>query len=425
MKLAYLTSRYPALSHTFILREVLALRECGIDVHTFSVRRTDAGALYTLAEKEEGERTFAILPTTAWKLLCAHAVMISAAPKNYFRALRMAWRCRPPGTRSAMWHLFYFAEAAILAVEIRRRGIEHLHAHFANVASTVAMLASQMVAGTWSMTLHGLGDFGNPRVDHLGDKIQQASFTVCVSEFGRAQAMVNSPPACWSRIHVVRCGLDPDAFAPRPPDDKSPVSRPIRVLTVGRLAPEKGQTILLQAIRDLIESGLDVHCTIVGDGPERAHLEQLALRLGIDQRITFTGPVGQDRIAAFYDAAAVFVLPSLAEGLPVVLMEAMAKRLPVVATRIMGIPELVEDGVHGLLVPPGRPEPLAAAIAKLAADGNLRSRMGSEGRARIEKEFDVRLAARRLTPLFADALARPAGPSALARAAAPSPTASG
>ena len=250
MKLAYLVSRYPAVSHTFILREVRALRESGIDVLTFSVRRADAGALHTPTEREEGERTFAILPTTAWKLLCAHTAMLSGAPRNYFAALRMAWQCRPPGARSATWHLFYFAEAAIFAAEVRRRGTQHIHAHFANVASTVAMLASRMAAVSWSMTLHGLGDFGNPAVVRLSDKIQRASFTVCVSEFGRAQAMVNSAPACWKKIHVVHCGLDPVAFTPRPADDDCRALQPVRVLTVGRLAPEKGYPVLFQAIHD-------------------------------------------------------------------------------------------------------------------------------------------------------------------------------
>ncbi len=407
MKVAYLVSRYPAVSHTFIMREVEALRQSGIEVHTFSIRRSLADQLLTAKDREEDSRTSAILPAGLARLLWAHLTGVLNHPRGYFGALWTALRCRPPGLHAAIWYLFYFGEAGILAAKLRQRAIAHVHVHFANVAAVVAMLASQMSGITWSMTLHGLADFGNPNSVCLSDRIRRATFVICVSDFGRAQAMLHVPPEMWAKIHVVRCGLDTERFVPHSEPRQQAGREHFRLLSVGRLAPEKGHALLLEAVGQAVQQGIDLSCTIVGDGPERTPLERLAHRLDINDRVTFVGAVGLDNILRYYDAADAFVLASFAEGLPVVLMEALAKGLPVIATHIMGIPELIQDGVSGLLVVPGRATELAEAIARLATDPALRARIGASGRERVCREFDVRLTGKQLAQCFRTSLLPP------------------
>lgn len=398
MKLAYLVSRYPAVSHTFITREIAALRRLGLEVQPFTIRAAGEGDLLTPAVRDEARRTTAILPAGPLRLMRAHLGLILARPADYFGALRVALTRCPPNVRAAVWHMFYFLEAGLLAAELRSRNIDHIHAHFANVASEVAMLSAQMAGKSWSMTLHGLSDFGNPALNDLGFKVEHAAFVVCVSDFGRAQAMLHSDPSTWDRIHRIRCGIETEVFGRRGPHPAS--AGPLRLLHVGRLGREKGQAILLRAVAELIARGIDVRCTIVGDGPQRTRLEVLSRELDIESRVVFAGAVGEHALQSYYQDADIFVMPSFAEGLPVVLMEAMAMGVPVIASHIMGIPELVEHGVCGLLVPPGRVTELADAIAGLARDPDLRVRFAAAGRLKVCRDFDTRASSAALAELF-------------------------
>ncbi len=403
MKVAYLCSRYPAVSHTFVLREVDGLRRGGIDVHTFTVRRTPTSQLLSEVDRAEDRRTAAILPAGPLRLLGAHCSAMFRAPVRYLTALGTAlWR-RPLGLRAALWHLFYFAEAGILAAELRRRGIRHVHAHFANVAANVARLAALMSGGTWSMTLHGLSDFADPITSGLRDKIRSAAFVICVSDFGRAQALLHADPNEWPRIHRVYCGIDTDYF--RPPTDARPTDGPVRLLTVARLSPEKGHSFLIAALAEVRRAGIDATLTLVGDGPLRTRLEQQVRDLKLENFVTFAGAVGQDRILEHYHNSDIFVLPSLAEGLPVVLMEAMACGLPVVASRISGIPELVASGESGTLVTPGRADLLAEAMVELARAPNLRKTFARAGRSAVQANFDQRATVADLLAIFTAELA--------------------
>ncbi|UCE58138.1 MAG: glycosyltransferase family 4 protein [Phycisphaerales bacterium] len=399
MKLAYLASRYPSVSHTFIMREIQGLRGLGFEIETFTIRRPSADQLLTDVDCVESDGTYAVLPVSMVKLLWCHLATFLVHPGRYLSSLWHALQCRPPGLRAAVWHLFYFAEAGVLAARLRRRGIEHVHVHFANVACDVVMLASQMNGGRWSMTLHGLSDFGKPGLNRLKEKIESAASVVCVSDFGRAQAMLHSAPEVWSRIHRVRCGIDTNRYLP-PTEPREGKPESIRLLCVARLGPEKGLTLLLEALKVVVDKGVGVCCTLVGDGPQRELLQQSARDWGLAEHVNFAGAVGQQDIHAHYDTADIFVLPSLAEGLPVVLMEAMAKEVPVIATRIMGIPELVDNGVNGLLVPPGCVQPLARAISELAGDADKRRQMGAKGREKVCREFDLDHNVKDLAGLF-------------------------
>jgi len=402
---AYLISRYPAVSHTFILRETRALRALGLEVHPYTIRRPDTAEVLSDLDHDEQRRTTALLPTSIWRLFQSHSTTFLTSPLRYLRAGGMAITVRPPGFRSALWHLFYFAEAAILAAELRNRRIRHIHAHFANVAADVAMLTARLIGGSWSMTLHGESDFSNPLDNQLGRKIDDAAFVVCVSEFGRAQAMLRCRPDSWGKIRVIRTGVNPETFSPRKEDEHTiHFANPLRILTVGRLSPEKGQVFLLQALKALKDRRLAFRCTIVGDGPLRSRLIETVKSLGLADRVNFTGAVGQDKLHDHYRNADIFVLPSLSEGLPVVLMEAMACGLPIVASRITGIPELVSEGKHGLLVTPGKPETIADALQSLADDPSRRVAMGECAREFVCERFDIRVSAAELADVFKEYL---------------------
>jgi glycosyltransferase involved in cell wall biosynthesis len=410
MKIAYIASRYPAVSHTFILREVVGLRQRGFDVRTYTVRRVPGDELLTETDRDEAQRTKAILPAGVLAVLAAHLAMFFSHPLRYGKAFWQALRERPPGLRSAVWQLFYFLEAGLLARSLRRENVRHIHAHFANVAANVAMLASMMTGGTWSVTLHGLSDFGDPTQSQLRGKVASALFVVCVCDYGCGQAKLNSDSADWHKIRRVHCGIDTSVYAPlRAADipwgaDAEAPQRPLRLLSVARLGPEKAHAVLLAAARELVDQGIEVSLTCVGDGPLREQLGSLAKELRLDGAVTFTGSIGQDELPSYYDRADVFVLSSIAEGLPVVLMEAMAKGVPVVATSIAGIPELVEHNVSGLLVPVGDPHRLASALARLARDPPLRASLSSAALARVQSDFDLSKTVDALAEVFREEL---------------------
>lgn len=404
MTVAYITSRYPYVSHTFILREIQALRALGINVCTFSVRRPDDREVLTELEKRERAQTSYILPAGPLRLLAAHTRWFFQHPLRYLAALKVAFHVRPPGVRGLLWGGFYFAEAALLSSRLSSRRIDHLHAHFANVAAGLAMIAARLTGTTWSMTLHGQADFGRPSATRLAQKIHNARFVCCVCDYGRQQAIQAAGPQAADKIHLVPCGLDLDAFPATTANDRQDPptdQQPIELLTVGRLSPEKGHEFLLEALAALRRQNLPVTCTLIGDGPRHQFLRDRAADLGVTSHVHFLGSVGQDRIQNLYRRADIFVLPSLAEGLPVVLLEAMALQRPVVASRIAGIPELVQDGVNGLLVAPARSDQLAHAIERLVRDPHLRQRLGHAARQTVLDRHDIRVSADRMARLFA------------------------
>lgn len=398
----YLTAEYPAVSHTFIAREVAALRRLGVDVSTFSVRRTPPEKLLSDADRRAGDETFAILPVAVGRLIGAHARAAARRPRQYAQTLGHALRLSSGGVRADLWQFFYFVEAIVLWNECRRRRTTHVHAHFANVASAVAMLLAHYAAAdgvTWSFTMHGPTEFDDVTRFALADKIRSATFVACISDYCRAQLMRLVEPNHWDKLTVVRCGLDIDEL-PALPSALPPAAGPLRVLTIGRLVPDKGQTLLLRAVAALRDDGVPVSLTVIGDGPDRGMLERVARRLGLQECVEFAGSLGQLQVAERFENADVFCLPSFAEGLPVVLMEAMSHGLPVIATRIAGVAELVEDGQSGALVSAGRIDQLVAALARLAAEPALRGRWGAVGRSRVARDYDVNRSARALAGLF-------------------------
>jgi glycosyltransferase involved in cell wall biosynthesis len=385
---------------------VLALRAGGLDVHTVSVRRQDPSQLLSELDREEDRRTASLRPIGPLRLARHHIRALLASPGGYARTLAETLRGSPGGARRTLWQLFYFAQAIVLWAECRRRGLRHVHVHFANVAADVALAAVRFGNAaeggwSWSLTMHGPTEFADVSAYRLAEKAADAAFVVCISDFARSQLMALLPEDRWDRLEVVHCGVDPSEFRPPSHRGERAPGAPLRVLCVGRLVPEKGEAVLVDALARLRDSGRAVECTFVGDGPSRDALKARVRALGLEDRVRFTGAVGQPEIRALYAQADAFCLPSFAEGVPVVLMEAMAMELPVVTTRITGVPELITDGEDGLLVAPGRADALAEALARLDDDPELCARLGAAGRRTVSEAFNLQRIGPELAALYA------------------------
>jgi colanic acid/amylovoran biosynthesis glycosyltransferase len=397
VRVAYLCDQYPAVSHTFVLREVLELRRLGAEVETFSIHRPHA---ISATDREEAAGTYSVLPARPLTVVASHLAALARHPLRYVSTLAFALR---RGRR--VKQLCYFAEAAVLHRECRRRRLPHIHAHFTSPSADVAMLCARLgepdgLPASFSFSAHGTDIFVGDQLQ-LAEKVRQAKLVVCVSDFGRGHLMGLVDRDHWAKIRVVRCGIDLDRFAPAA---RVRDGGPVRLLSVARLHPVKGHPVLIDAVASLIGAGEDVALTVVGDGPARGSLERQARERGVAEHVTFAGSVGQDEILAYYAAADVFCLPSFGEGIPVALMEAMATRLPVVASRVMGVPELVIDGHSGLLVAPGRPGALADALRTLIRDPGLRAQLGQAARARIRDAHEAQHSAVQLYRIYDEAL---------------------
>lgn len=401
LHIAYFTGEYPRATDTWIQREITALRAQGVDVEGFAVRQPGPEHLVGPEQVAETARTTYLVPQVkSLRLPLAHLGLALRSPARYLRALRLAWDTRRPGVHGTAYQLAYFLEAGLLAAGVRRRRIRHLHNHFGDSSCSVAMLAAELGGFTFSFTLHGPGIFFEAHTWRLDEKFRRAAFVSCISWFCRSQATIFADPADVAKLHIVHCGIQPEALARR-------IHRPggAELLFVGRLAEVKGVAVLLDALTEVAKVHPDVHLTLVGDGPERQRFEQVAAETGADDRVTFAGYRSQAEVAAFLADTDVFVLPSFAEGVPVTLMEALGAAVPVVATQVGGVSELVDHGVNGYVVRPGDPEPLARALIELLDDPERRQRMGDAGRATVTAEFANPTEAARLRTLFANTLA--------------------
>ena len=394
LRLAYLTTRFPAISHTFIQREVDAMRARGAAIHTFATRASRPVDLLTPTDRATQRTTYTVLPARWGHLVGAHLRAFATGPISYLRTLGFALSLPPGGAHGRSWQLFYFAEAVPIWWQLKRRGIRHIHAHFTtppgNVAQLVTHLGNARVGKehwTWSMTAHGT-DIFNDGPALLATKIESASLVVAVSDFCRSQLMRRVDEDHWAKVRLIRCGLDSRWMAFNAAEPEEHVDGLLQLLSVGRLELVKGHSILLHALAELRRRGLSLELKIIGDGSRRPHLERLSRKLGLGDSVIFAGAVGQNEIPSLYMEADIFCVPSLGEGGPVVAMEAMAVGLPIVASNTGGIPELVEHGVTGLLVPPGHPRALADGIERLIRDRALRRRLGAAGREKISHEFD-------------------------------------
>jgi len=387
--IAYLVSQYPAYSHTFILREVLQLRQAGMAIAVASINAPDRPLdKLTEIERGEAEQVFYVKAQGMLKAASALGKTLFTHPGGLWRGVRHAIKLGGWDIKRLLYHGFYLVEAVLLGQWLRSRQLKHLHVHFATPAASVGMLVKTVFGTGFSFTVHGPDEFYDAAGYNLPEKILAADFVFCISHYARSQVMKLSPVQAWPKFDVCRLGVDTQRFTP------NRTSRPAapylaELLCVGRLTPAKGQAVLLAAVAQLHSQGLSVKLTLVGMGPDAESLQAYAEQLGISGQVEFTGAVDQDHILAFYQAADMFVLPSFAEGLPVVLMEAMAMEIPCITTAITGVPELIQNGEDGLLVAASDCDGLAAAIRTLATDAPLRARLGAAGRRKVLAAYDL------------------------------------
>lgn len=385
MKLAYLCNLYPAVSHSFVRREIAGVEAAGHEVFRFSLRpaRDD---LRDEADKGEEKRTEAILARGLGSLLAAVLVLSLARPARTLSALGAALRLSSPGLRSKARHLAYWLEAAWLVRRMDKLKIDHLHAHFGTNPAAVAAIARTWGGPPFSFTVHGPDEFDAPIALSLGRKIEAAAFVAAISSYGRSQLMRWSRPEHWDRIEVIRCGLD-EAFLAAAPQPVA--ARSTEFVCVARLSAQKGLPLLIAACDRLREAGEQFSLTIVGDGEMREQLEQDIRRRNLEGMVSLAGVRTADEIREHLRGARAFVLPSFAEGLPVVIMEALALSRPVVTTAIAGIPELV-DNECGWLVPAGCVDALVVAMSAAlhCSPGELAAK-GEIGRGRVRELHDA------------------------------------
>jgi glycosyltransferase involved in cell wall biosynthesis len=391
--LAYLVSRYPAVSHTFILREVQRLRALGHRIETASVNPPDrASAQMDEVERREADATYCLKRDGVNGALRALAWCLLHAPARLLRALQLGWTLGR-GPRG----LAYAVEAAMVARWMQKQGLKHLHVHFGNNGASVGVLVKALLDCHLSCTIHGPDEFDDVPGQHLRRKMEAADAVVCISQFARSQLMRISPPAHWDKFRICRLGVDTAQF--RYTDPRSSAAR-LRLLCVGRLAPAKGQALLIQACARLRDAGVDFQLDLVGDGPDRDRIADAISRHGLSDRVQMRGAMTQQDVREAMAAADVFVLPSLAEGIPVVLMEAMSSGLPCVSTPVNGIPELIGHGRTGLLATPGDVDSLVECLHQLAADDALRLRLARAARVEVEGRYDLARNTSALSSLF-------------------------
>ncbi|WP_099823298.1 glycosyltransferase [Oceaniglobus indicus] len=396
MKIAYVLNTYPQPSQSFIRREIHAHERAGVSVVRLAMRPFD-GPLADPLNAHEREATEYVLKRGGMRLLAALAGRALRAPGRTARAAGLALRMASAARGNIARHLVYLAEAAHVADRCAAEGVDHIHAHFATNSAAVALLAHALGGPAYSFTTHGPEEFDAPASLALPLKIARARFAVAVSAFGRAQLYRWAPFAAWNRIETVHCGIEPWRFA----DPAALQAGPLRAVNIGRFCEQKGQMILVRAMAALKDSHPDIHLTLVGDGPMRPDLEKAIEAHGLEDRIALTGWLDEGRVNGELAAAHVLVMPSFAEGLPMVIMEAMAAGRPVISTFIAGIPELVTPDT-GLLVAAGDADALAGAMAKMASLPVSRlAAMGQAGRDRVLARHDIDEQAARLRALIA------------------------
>ena len=382
---AYLVSAYPAISHTFILREVLRLRALGHRIVTASINRADRPAqAMEEPERREAEQTYVVKEHGVKGALAALTWWAVVAPGRLLATLAMGWRLRTGGR--AWWTgLAYAVEAAMVARWMQREAAQHLHVHFGSAGATVGVLVRRLNGCHLSLTVHGPDEFDDVVGQHLALKMREADAVICISQFARSQLMRISDPVHWDKLRVCRLGVEPGQFQFKLRD----AGAVTRLLCVGRLTPAKGQVLLVRAMARLRERGVTAQLTLVGDGPDRARVEAEISARALADRVTLTGALRQQQVREQLDTADIFVLPSLAEGIPVVLMEAMSCGVPSVTTPVNGIPELVVDGQTGLLATPGDVDSLADRLQSLIESPERRRDIALRAHDRVREGFDL------------------------------------
>ncbi|MFJ4349134.1 glycosyltransferase family 4 protein [Pseudomonas sp. NPDC089401] len=396
MRIAYFINQYPKVSHSFIRREILALERQGMVVQRIALRGWD-GELQDSEDLAERDKTQYVLQAGVKGLLKPLWQVLCAQPRRFLATLWLAARMGLRADRPLPYHLVYLAEACQVVQWLQASGAEHVHAHFGTNSTEVVMLANALGGPAFSFTVHGPEEFDKPQFLQVGEKVRRAAFVAAVSSYGRSQLYRWVAHEHWAKVRVVHCGLErsfhdvPAAAIPAAP----------RLVCVGRLCEQKGQLLLLEAARKLAAQAIPFELVLAGDGEMRPQIEALIARHGLQAQVRISGWISSAQVREEILAARALVLPSFAEGLPVVIMEAMALRRPVLTTYVAGIPELVRPGDNGWLFPAGAVDELATAMADcLAQPVEVLQRMGEAARQRVLERHDIDTEAAKLARYF-------------------------
>lgn len=395
-RIAYVLNQYPKVSHSFIRREIQALERLGLSVQRFAIR--DSGErLVDPEDVREYERTRFVLRAGVLAMAAALAVLLLTRPARVFAAFALATRMGYSADRPMPYHWIYFAEACVVARWADAAGVEHFHAHFGTNPAEVVALVAVLTGKSFSFTAHGPEEFDKPRQIALGEKVHRSAFVIAISSFGRSQLFRWVEHRHWPKIHIVHCGIEVSAIGVAVPPCTAP-----RLVCVGRICEQKGQLLLIEALARLRERGVICELVLAGDGEMRADVEALIATKGLNDHVRITGWISGEQVRREIEGARALVLPSFAEGLPVVIMEAMAIGRPVLSTFVAGIPELVVPGANGWLFPAGDLDALTDAMqACLAAPEAVLAEMGASASERARARHDIDVVAGGLAELFA------------------------
>ncbi len=398
MKVAYVVSLFPKISETFILREMQALRDRGVEILVVSLKRRlepmqhpeAAAFLAATTYAAPPDRALAALALRAWRQPSVTAGVLARVVFSHLRHPALLARALP-----------LVAAAAETADRLRSRGVTRVHAHWATYPALVAWAVNRFEGIPYSITAHAHDIFlPNPL---LRLKIEESDFAVTISEFNRRRLIERAGSRCAAKIHVIHCGVPLAQYVPRAVRPEGPP----RIVSIGRLVDYKGFPTLLRAVASLRARGVEVLCDIVGEGPEETRVRSTVRALGLDGSVRLLGARTQEEVRKILTGASACVLAcergrdGQMDGIPVVLMEAMALGVPAVATRLSGIPEIIEDGRTGLLAEPGDADSLADAVQRLLSDPSLADRLARAGRLKVEEGFDVARSAEALHALLA------------------------
>ena len=407
MRIAYIVSRFPKLSETFVYREIAELRRQGAEVLCFSIHRPEAEPLPPAAQTFREETTY-LWPPPPVRFVFGILYFAVTAFTRFGGTLNWYWRCAPRRGNAKKRFLLHFFEGVYFAHLCKQRRVDYIHAHFANGPSSVAMAASELSGIPFGFTCHAQDIYADPLL--LEHKIDRAQIALTISEFNRQYIRENFSLQNPSHLEVHRVAVDLTQFRPRPgarPDSKSPL-----ILSIGRLVPKKGFIHLIRACEILAQQKMSFRCWIIGEGPERGPLQEAIKQAGLQEQVNLLG--AQADVKKFLSQAEVFVQPSIVDksgdrdGIPTTLMEAMAMQVPVIATTVTGIPELIQHERNGLLAPPENAEALAVAIIRLRADDRLRHALIANARKYIEMHHNLAANTQRLLHKIA-AVTRSAG----------------
>ena len=369
----------------------------GFNIGVYATRRCPQEQLLCASDVQEYDQTQSILPINPLAFIAINIKLFIQSPTKYLSTLLIASNHRLPGLKNLAWSFLQFFEAILLADMLKKDNVEHLHVHFGNAGANICYFAARYLQLSWSMTLHGTSCFDYPSGQLLEEKIEHCTFANCISYFGLSQAFRQSNPDHWHKLFVTRCGIEPSVVNEVFSNKQVKKSDTINLIFVGRLSPEKGVNIIIQALSEVVKEINNIKLTIVGDGPRKAFLESEVEQYNLGNHIAFIGAVPEREVFDRMGECDMLVLSSFMEGIPMVLMEAMALELPVVAPRVAGIPELVIDNENGLLFDPANADQLSEKIIMLAKDSKLRIKLGKEGRKKVLNEYSINKAVEKLS----------------------------